>query len=99
MKVSDLGSETGGVRAMPNSEQKKLGMFLGRWHTTGEVAATASTPPAKVDSIDTYEWFPGEYFLVHDADAKVGGDAIKSTEIMGYDPDRQCYFARFFDST
>ena len=84
---------------MPGPEQKKLGVFLGRWHTTGEVAATASTPVAKVDSIDTYEWYPGEFFLVHHADGRVGDDVIKSIEIMGYDAERQSYFAPFFDST
>lgn len=84
---------------VPGPQQKKLGVFLGRWHTTGEVAATASTPAAKVDSIDTYEWYPGEFFLVHHADAKVGSDTIKSLEIIGYDPERQCYLASFFDST
>jgi hypothetical protein len=83
----------------PGSEHKKLGVFLGRWHTTGEVAATEATPAAKVDSIDTYEWYPGEFFLVHHVDARVGDDAIKSLEIIGYDPDRQCYLATFFDST
>jgi hypothetical protein len=35
-------------------------------------------------------------FLVHDADSRVGDDAIKSIEIMGYDPERRCYFAPFF---
>lgn len=84
---------------MPGPEHKKLGIFLGRWHTTGEVSATASTPAAKVDSIDTYEWYPGEFFLIHHANARVGDDDIKSIEIMGYDTERQCYFAPFFDST
>lgn len=84
---------------MPGPEHKKLGIFLGRWHTTGEVSATASTPAAKVDSIDTYEWYPGEFFLIHHANARVGDDNIRSIEIMGYDPKRQCYFAPFFDST
>jgi hypothetical protein len=83
----------------PSPEQKKLGVFLGRWRTTGDVAATASTPVVKVDSIDTYEWYPGEFFLVHHADSKVGHDTIKSLEIIGYDPQRQGYFATFFDST
>jgi hypothetical protein len=80
---------------MSNREQKKLGIFLGRWHTTGEIAGPAS----KVDAIDTYEWYPGKFFLVHHADGKVGDDAIKSIEIMGYDSNRQRYFATFFDST
>ena len=86
-------------QASPGPEHKKLGVFLGRWHTTGEVSATASTPAAKVDAIDTYEWYPGGFFLVHHAEGKVGNDNIRSIEIMGYDTERQCYFAPFFDST
>jgi hypothetical protein len=61
--------------------------------------ATASTPAARVDAIDTYEWYPGEFFLVHHADGRVGDEAIKSIEIIGYDPERRCYFAPFFDNT
>jgi hypothetical protein len=83
----------------PSREQKELGVFVGRWHTTGEVAATASTPTVRVDSIDTYEWYPGEYFLIHQADSKVGDDTIRSLEVMGFDPEQQRYFASFFDST
>jgi hypothetical protein len=83
----------------PSREQKELSVFLGRWHTTGEVAGDASTPTVTVDSIDTYEWYPGEYFLIHQADSKVGDDNIKSLEVMGFDPEQQRYFASFFDST
>jgi hypothetical protein len=84
---------------MPGVEHRKLSIFLGRWHTTGEVAPTGTTPAARVDAIDTYEWYPGEFFLVHHADGKVGDDAIRSIEIIGFDPARDCYFASFFDST
>jgi hypothetical protein len=83
----------------PSREQKALGVFLGRWHTTGDVAATPTTPATKVDSIDTYEWYPGEYFLIHHADSNVGEDNIKSLEVIGYDTGQQRYFASFFDST
>jgi hypothetical protein len=86
-------------QTMPGPEHKKLSIFLGKWHTTGDVAATASTPAARVDAIDTYEWYPGAFFLVHHADGRVGDDAIKSIEIIGYDAKRQSYFATFFDST
>ncbi len=48
--------------------------------------------------MDTYEWYPGEFFQAHHADGKVGDSAIKSIEIMGYDPERRCYVAPFFDS-
>jgi hypothetical protein len=92
-------SNTQSSQTRPGPEHRKLGVFLGKWHTTGEVAATESTAAAKVDSIDIYEWYPGEFFLVHDADSRVGDDAIKSMEIIGYDAERRCYVAPFFDST
>jgi hypothetical protein len=87
------------VQPMPSPEQEKLGVFLGSWHTTGDVAATTTTPAVKVDSIDTYEWYAGEFFLVHSADSKMGDDVIKTLEIIGYDAKRHCYLATFFDST
>jgi hypothetical protein len=83
----------------PSPEQRALGVFLGRWHTTGDVAATPSTPAARVDSIDTYEWYPGEYFLIHEADSKVGDERIHSLEVIGYDAKQRRYSASFFDST
>jgi hypothetical protein len=79
-------SDTQDTATTSGPEHKKLGVFLGRWHTTGEVAGSAPGPG--VDSIDTYEWYPGGFFLIHHADAKVGGDDIQSIEIMGYDPAR-----------
>lgn len=83
----------------PAAAHERLGIFLGRWHTTGEVSPTDSVPAAKVEAIDTYEWYPGKFFLIHHADGSVGEDDIKSIEIIGYDPACQCYFAFFFDST
>ena len=83
----------------PGPEHLALGVFIGRWRTLGDVAASASTPATKVDSIDTYEWYPGEFFLIHHADSKVGEDRIRSLEVIGFDPARQHYLASFFDST
>jgi hypothetical protein len=86
-------------QSLPGSEHKQLGVFIGKWHTTGQVAGTSSTPAAKLDSIDIYEWYAGEFFVIHDADSKMGNDVVKSLEIIGYDPSRKCYLASFFDST
>jgi hypothetical protein len=94
-----MTADTKSQQPKPSVEHRKLGVFLGRWHTTGEVAATDGTPAARVDALDTYTWYPGEFFLVHDADGKVGDDAINSLEIIGFDPERRCYVASFFDST
>lgn len=82
----------------PGAEQKKLAVFLGKWRTTGEVAAYGKYPAEKVDAVETYEWYPGEFFLIHNVDGKVGDETIKSQEILGHDPSRQSYFASCIDS-
>lgn len=84
---------------MPGPEHEKLNVFIGKWHTTGDVAATSSLPALKVDFLDTYKWYPGGFFLVHDAEGKVGEEYSNSIEIIGYDSERACYVATFFDST
>jgi hypothetical protein len=84
---------------MPSPEHKQLNVFLGKWHTTGTVAATKTTPAVKVDSIDTYEWYPGEFFMIHNAESKLGAEVVHSLEVIGYDAQRKRYSATFFDST
>jgi hypothetical protein len=78
-----------------SQENKHLDVFVGKWHTTGEVVSTK--PALKIDSIDTYEWLPGGYSLIHYADSNMGDDTVHSIEIIGYDPSRKMYFAPFFD--
>ena len=84
---------------MSTPDHKKLGVFIGKWHTTGDVAATTSTPAVKVDFTDIYKWYPGGFFVVHEAEGTVGDEHSNSLEIIGYDAERKCYLATFFDST
>ncbi len=79
--------------AAQKSKNALLNVFVGTWHTQGEVAGTG----VKIDAIDTYEWLPGEYALIHYADSSVGSDKIHAIEILGYDPARGSYFCPFFD--
>ena len=92
-----MGTE--GNTPQPGAEHKELNVFLGKWHTTGEVAPAPGEPAAKVDATDIYEWYPGGFFLVHHADGKVGEDAIQSMEIIGYDAESKTYPTSFFDNT
>jgi Protein of unknown function (DUF1579) len=81
--------------AASSPENARLNVFVGRWHTTG--AVVAGPPAATIDAIDTYEWLPGGYALIHHADSTVGEDHIRAIEIIGYDPARRAYFGPFFD--
>jgi uncharacterized protein DUF1579 len=92
MTKNDLATPTAS-----SPENALLNVFVGRWHTTGEVVASSPGPVTKIDALDTYEWLPGGYALIHYADSTVGDDRIQAIEIIGYDSSRRAYFGPFFD--
>ena len=79
-------------------EHEPLNVFVGKWNTKGRTRAGPSGPAARITAVDTYEWFPGGFFLVHHVDARIGHDEIKVIEIIGYDASTQMYSTRSFDS-
>jgi hypothetical protein len=80
------------------SENKKLDVFLGKWHTQGNIYDEKGKVIGKVEAIDTYEWLPGKYAMIHYANSKMGEMQIEGIEIIGYDPVRKAYFGPFFDN-
>jgi hypothetical protein len=60
-----------------------LQVFVGKWNTSGEILAGPTSRVAKLKAVDTYEWLPGGFFLCHRADARMGGQRVQSTEIIG----------------
>ncbi len=71
--------------------------FIGTWNTTGEVYATETSPATTLVATDTYRWLPGRHFIVHDVDARFGGDVSRSLEVFGYDTKSKKYLARSYD--
>src|SRR5688500_9853500 len=77
---------------------KRLNVFVGKWHITGEIVATDSTPAIKIEASDIYEWHSGNYTLIHYIESKIGTETISGIEMIGYDVNRDCYFSPFFDN-
>jgi hypothetical protein len=82
----------------PGPGLKRLDVFVGKWNTEGQTIASADAPPAKIRSVDIYEWLPGGFFLIHHVDAHIGDDEFKEIEIIGFDTASQAYRTHFFDS-
>ncbi len=95
-----------------NSEQlnqqetlKQLDVFVGKWHAEGKSYADgqqkdnpyASAVPWISD--ETYEWLPGNFFVLHTWDAKLGDKHFIGTEIIGYDEKEGGFFTHFFDNS
>lgn len=82
---------------MSINRMARFEIFICTWNTTGEVLETASAPAPKLSATDTYRWFPGKHFIVHDADARFGDDPSRSMEVIGYDLASKKYLARSYD--
>ncbi|GAB3513196.1 DUF1579 family protein [Emticicia fontis] len=75
-----------------------LDKFVGKWNTEGMVLPTATSAGLEVKGTDTYEWLPGEFFLLHKIDVTVGDEKVQTLEIIGFDKDANHYTMQSFDN-
>lgn len=86
----------------PSAEHERLNIFVGKWKAEGKSYGPPDNPhESGVEWIgeENYEWFPGEFFLIHRFDNVVGGEDFIGIEVIGYDTESQSYFTRFFDNS
>lgn len=79
------------------NRMSRFAVFIGTWNTTGEVLATDAGPAGTLVATDTYRWLPGEYFILHEADARFDGQPSRSIEVMGYDAAKKRHVSRAYD--
>jgi hypothetical protein len=77
---------------------ERLAVLIGRWKTEGWTKEMRAAPAARIDAVDTYDWLPGGFGLLHVVDAKVGGTKVEGAEIIGYDVDRGVYITLYVGS-
>ena len=81
----------------PIAKHRALSVFAGKWITQGTIRATDDAAPSEMRAIDRYEWLPGGFFMLHKADALIGGNVSQSIEVIGYDAKQACYVTRSYD--
>lgn len=79
-------------------DYEQLNRFAGRWNTTGRIPASDSAPETFVSGTDTYEWLPGEFFLLHKVDVWVGNDKNETFEIIGFDRQKGLFTMQYYDN-
>jgi len=77
---------------------KILDAFEGKWNTEGKVYDSPYGPASEITGIDTYEWLPGGYFLIHNVNVLIGGVNSIAIEIIGYDTLNNNYFMHSYDN-
>lgn len=90
-------SDSSGTSTMIPKAMWRFSVFIGTWNTTGHVFAVGHSPSTDLVATDTYLWLPGQYFILHEADARLGGAVARSIEVMGYDSERRIHVSRSYD--
>lgn len=75
----------------PGPEQKKLGYFVGRWTTAGEMKPNPFMPGGKMTSNDVCEWFDGGFAVVCRSEGKGPMGPTKGLGILGYSTEEKAY--------
>ena len=88
-----------------SSAHDALSVFLGDWHAEG--MSFGGTDQSGADpkangvpwvSTHTARWHTGDFFLIQDERAQIGGKPFDTFSIMGVEPDGKAHFARTFEN-
>ena len=100
-----MTGQDGTATPVHGSAHDALSVFLGEWHAQG--TSFGGTDQSGADpkangvpwvSTHTARWHTGEFFLVQDERARIGGNAFDTLTILGVEPGTNGHFARTFEN-
>jgi hypothetical protein len=83
----------------PGPEHEKLGYFVGKWTSEGEMKPSPFGPAGKMTMTETCEWFEGRFVVLCRSEGKGPMGAVKGVGIMSYSPEEKVYTYYGADST
>ena len=86
-----LAQAPAGEAPKPGPEHKKLGYFVGKWMSEGEVKANPFMPAGKMTSQDSCEWFEGGFTVVCKSEGMSPWGPQKGLGVMGYSSEEKKY--------
>ena len=93
--VSAAGVQFADAQALqapkPGPEHARLGYFVGKWTSEGEMKPGPMGPGGKMTSTDTCEWFEGRFTVICRAEGKTPMGPTKNIGILGYSTEEKVY--------
>lgn len=75
----------------PGPEHKRLGFWIGKWTTQGEMKSGPMGPGGKMTSTDTCEWFDGGFAVICRSEGTGPMGPGRSIGILSYSPEEKVY--------
>lgn len=82
----------------PNATMARLDALAGTWSTRIIMLDKTGAEAEVFAATDIYRWMPGGHFLVHEVEAHMGGEPVRSMEITGIAADGETYVSRNYDN-
>ena len=83
----------------PGPEHARLGYFVGKWTSEGEMKPGPMGPGGKMKSSDTCEWFEGKFSVICRYEGSGPMGPSKSIGILGYSSEEKVYTYYGVDNT
>jgi hypothetical protein len=83
---------------------ERLDVFIGKWRAEGDsfaVGQTIEKPRGTTEkwlSNETYEWLPGQFFIMQRWDAMTGANLFQGIAIVNWDNSNQHYVTRSYEN-
>jgi hypothetical protein len=98
--VSAVGMQVAAAQASkPGPEHARLGYFVGKWTSEGEMKPGPMGPGGKMTSTDSCEWFEGRFSVICRGEGKTPMGPTKNIGILGYSPEEKVYTYYGVDNT
>jgi len=75
----------------PGPEHQRLGYYVGKWTTEGEMKPSAMGPGGKITATDKCDWFQGGFAVVCYSDGMSPAGPTKSIGILSYSSEEKAY--------
>ena len=75
----------------PGPEHKKLGFFVGKWTSEGEMKPGPMGPGGKITATDDCQWFEGGFAVVCHSEGTTPMGPSKSVAVLSYSPEEKVY--------
>ena len=83
---------------------ERLQAFIGKWHADGSsyaVGQTKQNPRSTTEkwlSDETFEWLPGQFFVLQRWDAMTGSNPFQGTAIISWDDTNKNFVTRSYEN-
>jgi Protein of unknown function (DUF1579) len=94
--VAALSAQDASGPPKPGPEHAKLGFFVGKWTSEGEMKPSSFGPGGRFTFTENCDWLAGNFALVCHSEGQMLGITVKGLSVMSFDTSERKYI--YFES-